>query len=232
MTLFAWGIFKSASRKVWITAGFVLLIVLTNPLLCNIVLKKYETPSITKDQLPLIETAVVLGGMVELGKDPPDQTHLNGNIERIEETISLYHEGFVQRIIFSGGSGSISSDEREGLILHDFILMRGVRERALIIEPESRNTYENAVETARILDSLNLLDQPVLLVTSAFHMPRAVLCFKKQGINVTAYPVDFKSSKYYWKPEQLIPSPTVLEIWKMLFREWVGMAVYKGTGYT
>ncbi|MEQ8470465.1 MAG: YdcF family protein [Marinoscillum sp.] len=232
MTILAFGILKGGGKRIWIIIGFVLLVIFTNPLLCNLALRNWEAKPIMKDQLPLVETAIVLGGMVELDKEPKDQLHLNGNIDRIEETITLLKDGLIQQMVISGGSGSLLHDTPESVELMEFVLKRGVKPRQVIIEPQSRNTYENAVESAKILDSLNLKEQPLLLVTSAFHMPRALLCFKKQGINVIAYPVDYKSSNFTWSLEQLLPSADALATWQLLIREWVGILAYKVTGYT
>ena len=62
----------------------------------------------------------------------------------------------------------------------------------MLIEPNSRNTAENAEFTKPLLASINA--HTVLLVTSAFHMPRAVGSFRKQGMSVNPWPVDYRTT--------------------------------------
>ena len=209
----------------------ILLFILTSPLLSHLALKSIEWPPKPKDEIPLLETAVVLGGMVTF-QDFTDQLQLNGNVERIEEAIDLYHERIVSSIILSGGSGSVlKPDQKEANALEEFVIKRGVRRKQLILEPNSRNTFENAANTSKLLDSLGISDQPVLLITSAFHMNRAVRCFQKQGVNIIPYPVDFKRSSLDWSPDWIIPSASAITTWELVIRESIGSMVYKLTGY-
>lgn len=231
--LFVFGLFtsKAKARKISLSAALGLLLLSSNPLLCNMVLSNLEWQPKSKDEIPLIHTAVVLGGMVEIKKQS-DLINLNASTERIEEAINLYHEGLIGRIILSGGSGSLMEPELlESVILKDFILTRGVKKRDLIIDPKSRNTYENAIESKKILDSLSISDQPVLLITSAFHMKRAVRCFNKQGVENIPFPVDFKADQLEWSLNWIIPNAEAITLWQLMLKEYVGTLSYRVTGY-
>ncbi len=224
---------KEGLKKYSLWSGLLLLLVFTNPMLSNYAMVEWEYAATPKDQLPYVETAVVLGGMLEPGKEPIDQYHFNGSADRINEALILFKEGIVQKLILSGGSGSLMDQTlREAHFLGAYSqTLIEAHDDQIFMEANSRNTYENAVETARILDSLGLKEQKVLLITSASHMARALRCFKKQGIIAIPFPVDFRGQQGNWSPFWILPSHTALEDWNILIKEWVGLLTYRLTGY-
>ncbi|MAE86419.1 MAG: hypothetical protein CMB80_27035 [Flammeovirgaceae bacterium] len=233
VTLLLFGLITSVPvrRKIGLYGGFSLLFIATNPLITNLAMSKLEWTPKTKDEIPLVHTGIVLGGMVEF-KDQTELINFNGSVERIEEAINLYQEGLIGQIILSGGSGSLlDPDHLESLVLKDFILARGVKKRDLILDHKSRNTYQNAVESKKILDSLEISDQPILLITSAFHMKRAVRCFNKQGIENIPFPVDYKSDELDWSLGWIVPSANALVSWQLMIKEFAGTLMYRITGY-
>lgn len=218
-------------KKIAFISGSVLCLLLTNPLLCNLALRKLETPPKPKDELPLVNTAVVLSGMAN-SREYTEQLQFNESVERVEEAINLYHEGVIRKIILSGGSGELLDQEfSESKRLKEFVITRGIKPKDLIIEPNSKNTYQNAVETRKILDSLHLEEQPLLLITSAFHMKRSIRCFKKQGILHIPFPVDFRGEDFNWSLHWLVPSASALPSWQLIIKELIGTLVYQMTGY-
>ncbi len=105
----------------------------------------------------------------------------------------------------------------------------GVQRERLIVEDRSRNTVENAVYTAAMIDPKP--GERWLLVTSAAHMPRAVGCFRRAGIPVEAVPVDRRLDRGV----DFFPSDSLAEGLLALdaaTREWVGLFVYWLTGQT
>lgn len=147
------------------------------------------------DRLPEEVTGiVVLGGMIDPGLSRHyDSPQLNGNIERLTQAARLATRYPDARLIFSGGSGDLFAPEnREAPWAIPVLRQLGVPSKRIEIEAASRNTYQNAVESLR-------LARPApgdrwLLVTSAFHMPRAVGCFRAAGWpRVIPYPVDYRT---------------------------------------
>ena len=109
----------------------------------------------------------------------------------------------------------------------------GVPKSAIIEEDTSLNTYQNAVKIKQILQPYNI--QQILLVTSATHMPRSVLIFKKQGINVIPVPTDFVFTDNPLQPESetwqsiilnLIPNAESLVITTRCLKEYLGTFIY------
>ncbi len=137
-----------------------------------------------------------------------------------------------RQIIISGGSAEIYFEEQpEAEYLKDYLIAIGVQPDKILFEKESRNTFENALNTAALFDSVNLR-KDITLITSGFHMKRAIGCFKKQGFSV--YPI---SANAYTRHQPLkpadyfIPSLETLQDWPLIIKEWVGICVYKLKGY-
>ena len=100
-------------------------------------------------------------------------------------------------------------------------------------ENQSRNTYENAVYSKKIIDQLGVGNPSIktglwLLVTSATHMPRSVKIFEKQGIQIIPIPVDYQTSHTLDWREFSITGGAVL--WNNLLHEYIGIVAYKLTG--
>ena len=114
---------------------------------------------------------------------------------------------------------------------------------ALILETESRNTYENALFTRQILEEEGV--NRIILVTSAMHMPRSVALFEKQGFDVLPAPADFgvtqdasdeKKSGFTWSEipgliVDLIPSASNLATTTNVLKEYLGMMIYRIRGW-
>lgn len=136
-------------------------------------------------------------------------------------------------VIISGGSSSILEPEFRGAdVVQSWMAAQGLEAR-LIYERDSRNTFENAIYSADVLPEGADIADPKgwLLVTSAFHMPRSVSIFRKQGWQVIPYPVD-----YYSKPLSLL-EPRVSFGWNVHelgigVREWIGLTAYYLTDKT
>ena len=107
-----------------------------------------------------------------------------------------------------------------------------IPDSAMIIENESKNTYENAVFTKKILDSLKI-NGNFLLVTSGYHMRRSMAVFKKAGYkNLTPYVTNRVSGiRRFSFDHLLIPNQDALFTLQILIHEWLGYLVYKIRGY-
>ncbi|WP_232526813.1 YdcF family protein [Marinilabilia rubra] len=175
--------------------------------------------------------AVVLGGMAS------ENMH-NGlprfakSADRLWQGLYLLKQGYVDTLLISGGLGRLFDKQiPEGELLDNYLTAIGLKDKTIIIESSSRNTFENARNTAKLFDRKKL-PKKIILITSAFHMPRARACFEKQGFDLEAFPADPLSDTrpMQWK-DYLIPSGSVLAQWNVLIREWAGMVMYKINGY-
>jgi uncharacterized SAM-binding protein YcdF (DUF218 family) len=132
------------------------------------------------------------------------------------------------RIVFSGGSGSlISDDAREADFAGAVFESLGIAKSRLIMERRSRNTQENAEFSKALVAPKD--GERWLLVTSAFHMPRSVGLFRKAGFAVEPYPVDWwvGGRRDLWAFSNVAVEG--LERTDIAVREWIGLAAYWAT---
>ena len=168
---------------------------------------------------------IVLGGaeLADLSAST-GQVELNGGAERLTEAMALALRHPKARVIFTGGSGNLTGGAAGTTVATRFFTEIGLAPDRLILESASRNTAENATFTHDLLQP-----QPGerwLLVTSAYHMPRAVAAFCAAGWRgITPWPVDFRSpGAAGW---QFSDNATDLATG---LREWIGLAAYRLTG--
>ena len=178
------------------------------------------------------EGAIVLGGIGDIDLRLK-KINFGHSGDRLFQTLPLFYKGRIKKIIFTGGSGSIEFPEKkEGFFVQKYLRSINFPDSGLIIEGESKNTYENAIFTKKILDSLHIKGN-FLLVTSAYHMPRTLAIFKKAGYeDVTPYVTNRSSGKRRFTFDHLfIPNPGSLFALEFLIHEWIGFITYKIKGY-
>lgn len=233
--LIASFIIKQAKWRIYARLiAFTLLFLFTNPLIVRYIYLWWEKPALAYNDLEKkYEYAVVLTGMLDLDGYPDDRIHFGESADRIVQGIMLYKKGLVDKILISGGTGSlIHPNLKEAPRLYEFARDLGIPDSVIIVESDSRNTYENAKFTQQWLQQNDAEINGVLLVTSSFHMRRSLACFDKQNLSVTPFPVDYSYKEFYWTPNEIIvPSPDALSLWHRLFKEWLGMTAYWLAGY-
>jgi uncharacterized SAM-binding protein YcdF (DUF218 family) len=172
---------------------------------------------------------VVLGGALESGHVALAHTQplLTDAAERMTAPLASRLRNPHLRVVFTGGEGSLlGSGPTEAERARNFFDSLGPSEPPIEYEAASRNTYENAVLTAQ-LPGVNIA-QPWLLVTSAWHMPRAMATFAKAGWNVTAYPVDFRTGTDTPWTEYSLEGGIVR--WQLVLHEGLGLLAYRLSG--
>jgi uncharacterized SAM-binding protein YcdF (DUF218 family) len=216
---------KSIKRKL-IKITLIVTILLTNGFLYKSVVNAWQPtqPTLTQSY----DVGILLTGMV--GYDKNNKGFFFEASDRYIQTLSLYKQGLIKKILISGGDGSLTQQQpKEADFIKDLLLRNKVAPTDIIIDNRSRNTYENATYTKKLVDSLHLT-QPLILITSAIHMPRSQLLFKKQGIATIAYPANFTAIKSSTHLGDFIPNFGLIEKWHHLFKEWTGIASYKLMG--
>lgn len=174
---------------------------------------------------------IVLGGAIEAGlSEARDQVIVNDAGERPIYLAELARRFPTARLVFSGGSGFIGGGTSEADIVSRQADVLGVPRTRLILENRSRNTYENAVFSAALVHPKP--GERWLLVTSAWHMPRAVGCFRQAGFTVDAFPVDYRTRG--WGDVLRFngfASDGLLQL-DLAMKEWIGLVAYRWAGYT
>lgn len=154
---------------------------------------------------------------------------LNQSADRFVEALRLARNYPEARILISGGDGSISGTfEGEAQTAERFFSAFGISTDRLIKENTSRTTYENSLNTAELLKVQGL--ENCLLITSAFHMPRSVGLFRKAGITVTPWPVDYRTSGVVSPGLDFTQPALNAQITTTAAREWMSLTAYSLTG--
>jgi uncharacterized SAM-binding protein YcdF (DUF218 family) len=151
-----------------------------------------------------------------------------GEGERIIEAGFLARRYPQAEVVLTGGSGSLVVEPKEAPAARELLIELGVDPARIIVEDKSRNTAENARFTAAMVRPEP--KQRWLLVTSAFHMPRAIGAFEKAGFDVVAVPVAYRTlgpgNGWQW---DLDPG-SGFGIFETAMHEWIGLAVYWAVG--
>jgi uncharacterized SAM-binding protein YcdF (DUF218 family) len=152
--------------------------------------------------------------------------------DRLVEAVRLAHLYTNATVIISGAYiDDYGSDYSEAKTLQKLMTEMGVDPDRIHVDDRSRNTLENARETRRILgDSITSPNHgPILLVTSAMHMPRANGCFVKAGVDVVPWPVDYRMRSLGLRG--LFPGIDDMSHSNDALHEYFGLLAYRLNGY-
>lgn len=171
-------------------------------------------------QLPAAPAAVVLGGAIATPSRERPFPALTDSSDRIWHAARLHRAGKAPLLVLSGGSDPTTALIPEAEAMRVLLRELGVPDAALLAEPRSRTTRENARHSAALLRERGI--QHVLLVTSAFHMRRAVLEFQAQGLRVTPAPTDHAEPPSWASASAWLPDAGALRSSAQSLKEWVG----------
>jgi uncharacterized SAM-binding protein YcdF (DUF218 family) len=221
------------SGRRWVAAAFAALVIFglspVTDLLGSALEHRFTRPDLSQPG-SRIDGMIVLGG-AEDGRinNMRELMSLNEAGERLTEAVALSRQFPQSRVVFTGGSHTVMvAKPPEGQQAYRFLTALGVDPTRQVIEDQSRNTYENAVFTKAMVKM-----QPGerwLLITSAWHMPRSMGIFRKAGVEVIPWPVDYRT------PEGsglLMPQSSFaqgLQRIDTVAKEYVGLLIYWLTG--
>lgn len=233
--LVAWGLRRRRerlSRVLSVLGGLVLYVFSIEPVAMGLMRATEAGAARTFRPGATYDAVIVLGG----GLDPAatERTGVpeyNAAAERVLRGFELLREGRARQVLISGGS----LDPRPEAVVEADVLLRqlqqwGIPAERIVTEGRSRNTRENAVESARIIEERGW--KSLLLVTSAAHMPRAAGCFTAVGLRPDLLPVDSRASNTPLGRMSWLPRSGALNLSTDALRELAGRAVYRLRGWT
>ncbi len=213
-----------------IVISIILLALFSTSFLPNILLSNLEYRYKPLHTVPEhVSTIVVLGGGVGGQVGFPANTRLNSaSLSRLVEGIRLYrqlsHKGITPKLILSGGR--VFRSPTEAGRMRNTAVILGVDRSNISLEDGSRDTHHEALYLMKQLGA-----KPFILVTSAYHMPRAMALFEKQGMHPIAAPTQYMVKlnrnpfKYY------IPSTINLIYSDIALHEYFGIAWARMKGW-
>jgi uncharacterized SAM-binding protein YcdF (DUF218 family) len=228
----SFGGLAQVGRSICVVTVLLLVIVCFSPL-GSLLLRPLEDrfPPPPAD-LPPPAGIIVLGGSLDEEMTlAHKQPAFNAFAARLTTGVALALRFPKARLIFTGGTTDPTPNApAEAIGVRELWLSLGVPEDRMTFEGKSRNTWENAIYTRALVDPKP--DQTWLLVTSAWHMPRAMGIFRRAGFNVIAYPVDYHT---FGDQHDFLLARGGLDQIMMLenaVHEWIGLVAYHLTGKT
>jgi uncharacterized SAM-binding protein YcdF (DUF218 family) len=218
-------------RGLALAAVLILLTAATLPLGMVLIAPLEDRFPAPPPDLPPPEGIIALGGAIDSEVTAArGQTVFDEGGERLTEAVVLAKRYPQARVVYTSGSNSLTGgSSNEALQARKFMSQMRIAPERVTIEDKSRNTDENARFTAAIVHPEP--SQRWIVVTSAFHMPRAMGLFEKAGFHPIAYPVAFRT-RGRWPGDLRLSFEPVrnLRIFEIAVHEWIGLAAYWASG--
>ena len=213
-------------RGRWLSiAGISILTICSIPFVSDRLIyqleKRYPAMSISK--CPHADAIVILGGILSEIQRDPELLDWHEAVERFEHAVTLYKAGKAPAILLT--TGMENDAQTEGAHLKRAAIGHGVPANAILQTAKSDNTAGEAVNVAALAARNEI--RSIILVTSANHMPRAMLLFERTGLKVTAFPVDYQTGfDHTYNAEDFLPDAEGLAKSQRAFRELYGLLFY------
>lgn len=224
--------FARAGRALMAGAIVALAIGLLTPLGAALLRPLEDRFPLPSADTPAPAGIIVLGGALDPEKgEARGEVSLNADAARLTTGVELARRYPTARLIYTGGSAGFPHEgPAEAIGARQFWLSLGVPADRMVFEAKSRNTWENALFTRDLVKPKP--GETWILVTSAWHMPRAVGIFRRLGFDVIPYPVAYRT---FGDNRDFLSLASVSERVFMLdfgIREWIGLLAYWLTGKT
>ena len=213
-------------RRFFVFLSFLVLVISSNPIVGNYLIKKLEYPykPISINSINEADAVVVLSGMLHQVGDKNYNTYEFSDPDRFFGGLDLIKKNKSNKIIFTAGQLPWTDNwEPEGIILKNKAISLGVSQTKILVTENVKNTYEESIAVTKLIPN----NSSLILVTSAFHMRRSKYLFEKQGFDIIPYPVDFKTSNAKTSIMNFLPSVSSLHKVSLFIRENIGRLYYK-----
>lgn len=215
--------------RTWLLCGtLVLSLIFTNGQLQIEAYRAWSAPyRAPLDTTVVYDLAVVLGGSTGYSKEW-HQIDYNESADRMTETIRLYRDGRIKKILISGDQAiNIYNGKTYAPYFLNYMEQMGVNRQDIILEQKAMTTRENILLIKEIVSKSD--HQRILLITSGWHLRRAMKGFKASGLDLVPYGVDVPSRDEIHSWSELLPSWNAATKWQALIHEIVGMMVISGS---
>ena len=205
--------------------ALMILIILSLPIVSVQLIKLLEqnyTPT-NPNEIVSADTVIVLSGMVRPIKQKNGiHYEFTEAVDRIFAGINILKIGKAQKLILTRGKLPWSIGVPEGEFLAEFAQSQGIDPNKILLTEIVQNTNDEAKAISKMLPK----NSEIILVTSAFHMPRAERVFQNQNLKVTPYAVDFRSQEKKINIMDFLPQANAFKDSNFYFREIIGRAYY------
>lgn len=180
-------------------------------------------PKVAVQALPKADAVVVLGGVLNNPKAVPNDYEWGGTADRFFDGVAAHQAGKAPLLVFTASKRPWDRHKSsEGAILVQKAHQLGVPMPSVRLTAPVENTADEAREVATVLGG----KKRIILVTSAFHMPRAASLFQRQGFDVVRFAVDYRVEEWQTTPMTFMPDADALDRSSDAIRELLGRAYY------
>ncbi|TNJ39196.1 YdcF family protein [Chlorobaculum thiosulfatiphilum] len=223
------GLLFKRRYLVWI--ALALLWALSLPVVGDALMRRIEMPyhRIPVESVRRADAIVVLSGMLRQLDGAP-LGEFGEAADRFEGGVDLFRAGKAPVLVFTGGQMPWQPDAApEGELLAARARLRGVPAGSIRLTSTVANTAGEAVATAALLGVAHGKPKRIILVTSTFHMSRALMLFRAAGFEVEPFAVDFRATDQMRQTTMLdfLPDANGLDASAMALREMIGRTVYR-----
>ena len=224
--LLIWAVVSK--RRLPALLALLLLLITSSPIVSNQMIAYIDgqEPKKSIEDFNAADSIVVLSGMISPIMTNKGIGYEWGDPDRFFGGVELIKAGKAKTIIFTGGIRPWQTKIKpEGQILAKFAEEFGVPISQIMVTKDVLNTQDEARAVRELLTQNNT--NKIILVTSAFHMPRASKLFQKEGIEVQTYSVDYKTDITDITPIDFLPSADAFYMFQLSLRELIGRAYYR-----
>ena len=221
--LLFFGVFRK--RMLPSMIALILLIILSLPIVSRQLIKFLEQgyTLISPNNVDTADTVIVLSGMIRTIKQNNEIYYeFSDAVDRVFAGIEPLKLNKAQKIILTRGKLPWSLGMPEGEFLAQFVKSQGINKNQVILTEVVQNTNDEAIAVSKILPK----NSKIILVTSAFHMPRAKTVFENQNLKVIPYAVDFRLGEKKMDVLDFLPQANAFKDSSFYFREIIGRASY------
>jgi uncharacterized SAM-binding protein YcdF (DUF218 family) len=217
---------ETRARLLGVTVAYLGLAMVCTPAVGHLALGSLEWHYPPLERMPSdAEAMIVLSGNILYPDARRTRAELGeSTLHRCLYAAMLYRQCRVRPLVVSGGRIGPPGGMPAAWVMRNFLVDVGVLESDVLMEDQSRTTYENAVECRRRLPGKG--SRKVVLVTEATHMFRAVRCFRKQGFAVIPAPCHHRANPFDARPLDFVPSASAAVNLGAAMYEWLGTAWY------
>jgi uncharacterized SAM-binding protein YcdF (DUF218 family) len=214
-------------KPVLILLSVILFYLFATPIVSDSIFRYVEKGNAIKQvsSMPEADAIVVLGGTFSYVKTESGGKYEWYDADRFFGGVELYKAGIAKKLIFTGAKmpWAEKDQETEGEALKKYAVAFGVPDTAIKISGLVTTTEDESREVRKLLPQTN----KIILVTSAYHMPRSKSLFEKQGFEITTYPVDSKVSFEATTIIDYLPEGDSFKKSETAMRELIGRLFYR-----
>jgi uncharacterized SAM-binding protein YcdF (DUF218 family) len=221
---------RARSSRYFLVAAICVLVFPSLPFIAMPLLSSLESqyPPLSLTEVQPADAIVVFGGTV-LGIDPPRKQIQESDGSRVFGAWRLFRAKKAPFIVVTSGVSYQDAQQNwrtEADDMRDLLVELGVPSHAILLENRARNTSENAAFSRVLLDKRGF--RRVILVTSAFHLPRSVAMLRKQKFTeIQGFPTDTRGTERRFSPLDFLPSLGALQKTTCSIKEYIGLWVYR-----